>query len=43
MLGEATLNISGTFAGEATRVFILFVAQHNGSTAQVCGWHVVME
>jgi hypothetical protein len=27
MLGEATLNISGTFAGEATRVLILFAAQ----------------
>jgi hypothetical protein len=28
MLGEATLDVSGTFAGEAIRVFILFVAQH---------------
>jgi hypothetical protein len=27
MLGEATLDVSGTFAGEAIRVFILFVAQ----------------
>jgi hypothetical protein len=28
MLGEATLDVSGTFAGEAIRIFILFVAQH---------------
>ena len=28
MLGEATLEVSGTFAGEAIRVLILFVAQH---------------
>jgi hypothetical protein len=29
MLGEATLDVSGTFAGEAIRVFILFVAQQS--------------
>jgi len=28
MLDEATLDISGTFAGEAIRVLILFAAQH---------------
>src|SRR5436305_15170304 len=28
MLGEATLDVSGTFAGEAIRVLILFAAQH---------------
>jgi hypothetical protein len=27
MLGEATLDVSGTFAGEAIRVLILFAAQ----------------
>jgi hypothetical protein len=27
MFGEATPDVSGTFAGEAIRVFILFVAQ----------------
>ena len=31
MLGEATLDVSGTFAGEAIRVLILFAAQHNGA------------
>jgi hypothetical protein len=28
MLGEATLDVSGTLAGEAKRVLILFTAQH---------------
>jgi hypothetical protein len=31
MLGEATFDVSGTFAGEAIRVLILFVAQHCGA------------
>jgi hypothetical protein len=30
MLDEATLDISGTFAGEAIRFLILFAAQHAG-------------
>jgi hypothetical protein len=28
MLGEATLDVSGTFLGEAIRLLILFAAQH---------------
>jgi hypothetical protein len=28
-LGEATLDVSGTFPGEAIRMLILFVAQHS--------------
>jgi len=28
MLGEATLDVSGTFAGEAIRLLILFAAPH---------------
>ena len=28
MLGEATLDVSGTFAGEAIRVLIPFAARH---------------
>jgi hypothetical protein len=28
MFGEATPDVSGTFAGEAIRVLILFAAQH---------------
>ena len=31
MLGEATLDVSGTFAGEAIRLLILFAAPHNRS------------
>jgi hypothetical protein len=31
MLGEATLHVSGTFAGEAIRLLILFVAQQKPS------------
>ena len=30
MLGEATLDVSGTFAGEAIRILILFAAQQPG-------------
>jgi hypothetical protein len=36
MLGEATLDVSGTFAGEAIRVLILFAAQHKlGNFAKI--------
>ena len=33
MLGEATLDVSGTFAGEAIRVLILFAAQQRDYAA----------
>ena len=29
MLGEATLDVSGTFPGEAIRLLILFAAPHS--------------
>jgi hypothetical protein len=33
-LGEATLDVSGTFPGEAIRLLILFVAQHFADAVQ---------
>ena len=35
MLGEATLDVSGTFLGEAIRFLILFAAQQDGTSNRV--------
>jgi hypothetical protein len=37
MFGEATPDVSGTFAGEAIRLLILFAAPHLGPKT-VCGF-----
>jgi hypothetical protein len=36
MFGEATLDVSGTFSGEAIRLLILFAAPHE--IAKGAGW-----
>ena len=43
MLGEATLDVLGTFLGEAIRLLILFAAQHAlfGETPEWALWAMV--